>query len=240
MPVCSWLSIHQVLKRVFNLGLGRRIPVKGVGTVFLCAQSKDTHKVYHVYVKGAYYVPQQPLNILSTRAIMSQGGAAVFDGRIDPHYVRWVTDDGDIYQAMMWQRELPFIQCHVDVVPVNAIRRAIPKHLGYDVTYATFGHMSHGKLQHLVAEGYIDESKARHDDTHACAACTEANARLESYHSVHDLAANPVNHTLHTDWLHFPVPTVDGKQYLMLVLDEFSRYVFPALLVRKSEAGAHL
>jgi hypothetical protein len=46
-----------------------------------------------------------------------------------------------------------------------------------------------------------------------------------------------VNHTLHTDLLHFPVPTVDGKQYLMLVIDEFSRHVFPA---KKSEAGAHL
>jgi hypothetical protein len=49
-----------------------------------------------------------------------------------------------------------------------------------------------------------------------------------------------VNHTLHTDLLHFPVPTVDGKQCLMLVIDEFSRYVFPALLTKKSEAGAHL
>jgi hypothetical protein len=42
------------------------------------------------------------LNILSTRAIMSQGGAAVFDGRVTPQYVRWATVDGDIYQAMLW------------------------------------------------------------------------------------------------------------------------------------------
>ncbi len=196
--------------------------------------------MYQVYMKGAYYVPQQPLNIISTRAIMSLGGAAVFDARDSPQYVRWSTVDGDIYQAMMWQRELPFIQCSVHVVSVNAMRRAIPRHLVHDVTHAAFGHMSPGKLQRLAAEGYIDASKARHDDTHACAACTEANASLESYHSVHDLAATHVNHTLHTDLLHFPVPTVDGKQYLMLVIDEFSRYVFPALLVKKSEAGAHL
>jgi hypothetical protein len=73
---------------------------------------------------------------------MSQDGAAVFDGRVVPQYVRWVTADGDIYQAMMWQRNLPFIQCPVDVVPVNAMRRAIPRLLAHDVTHAAFGLMS--------------------------------------------------------------------------------------------------
>jgi hypothetical protein len=56
-----------------QFGTGPRIPVKGVGTVCLCVTSKDTQKVYKVCVKGAYYVPQQPLNIISTRAIMSLG-----------------------------------------------------------------------------------------------------------------------------------------------------------------------
>jgi hypothetical protein len=71
-----------------QFGTGPRIPVKGVGTVCLCVTSKDTQKVYKVCVKGAYYVPQQPLNVISTRAIMSLGGAAIFDGRVPPRSVR--------------------------------------------------------------------------------------------------------------------------------------------------------
>jgi hypothetical protein len=56
---------------------------------------------------------------------------------------------------------------------------------------------------------------------------------------VHLILLQRMYHTLHTDVLHFPVRAVDGKQYLMLVMDEFTRYVFPALLVKKSEAGTH-
>jgi hypothetical protein len=80
---------------------------------------------------------------------------------------------------MSWRSNLPFIQCPVDLVSVNAMRRAIPRDLAYDVTHAAFGRMSPGKLQRLAAESYIDTSEARHDDRHACAACTEANASLE-------------------------------------------------------------
>jgi hypothetical protein len=97
-----------------------------------------------------------------------------------PDKVRWLTVDGDIYQAIMWQRELPFIQCPIEAVPVNAMRQAVPRHLESDVTRAAFGHMSPGKLQRLAAGSYIDASKARHDDLDACAACRKASARLDS------------------------------------------------------------
>jgi hypothetical protein len=45
---------------------------------------------------------------------------------------------------------------------------------------------------------------------------------------------------LHADLLHFPIATVDGMQYLLVVLDEFTRYAFVALLRRKSDAAANL
>lgn len=223
-----------------QFGNGPRIPAQGVGTVFLCVACKDTNKVYTVYLKGAYYVPQQPLNIISTHAIMALDGAALFDSRTDPQCVRWSTHDGDVYQAILWVQRLPYIRCSVNAVAVHAIRRAVPKGLGYDLTHATFGHMSHAKLKRLVSEGFIEPSVVSCDDTYACSACTKANAQKEPYHSVHDLAATHANHTLHTDLLHFPVKTVDGHQYLLLVLDEYTRYLFPALLKAKSEAGAHL
>jgi hypothetical protein len=57
---------------------------------------------------------------------------------------------------------------------------------------------------------------------------------------VHDLAATHVNHTLRTDLLRFPKPTVERKRYLLLVIDQLSRYEFPALLPKKMKAGAHL
>jgi transposase InsO family protein len=49
-----------------------------------------------------------------------------------------------------------------------------------------------------------------------------------------------VNHTLHADLLHFPACTPDGKRYLLVVVDEYTRYCFVALLALKSEAASHL
>jgi hypothetical protein len=76
-----------------QFGTGPRIPVKGVGTVCLCVTSKNTQKVCKACVKGAHNVSQQHLNIISTRAIMSLGGAAIFDGRVTPQSVCWATAD---------------------------------------------------------------------------------------------------------------------------------------------------
>ena len=71
-------------------------------------------------------------------------------------------------------------------------------------THATFGHMGQAKLKQLHAERYVDASKVCNDPSYTCIAREEANAKKESYPSQHDLAATHVNHTLHTDLLHFP------------------------------------
>lgn len=93
--------------------------------------------------------------------------------------------------------------------------------------------MSHDKIKALAAEGFVeDRSIDVRDGGHACEACVEVNAKKESYPSLHDLSATHVNHTFHADLLHVPVATVDGKQYLWMVLDEFTRYIFVALLAQ--------
>jgi hypothetical protein len=83
--------------------------------------------------------------------------------------------------------------------------------------------------------------KLRAHETFACCACEAAIAKLDSYPRQHDLAATHTNHTLHTDLLHFPVATVcDEMQYLLVCIDEYTRYAFVALLKRKSDAAVSL
>jgi hypothetical protein len=201
-----------------QFGVGPKIAVRGVGTVVLRVPSMDTGVAHTVVLKGAYYVPNQPLNILSVHDVLSLPGAVVFDSHPGtPSHVRWPAARGDVYQAMLWRRNLPYIKCCTLDVQVHTIRRIMPPGLSYDVIHATFGHMGQAKLKQLVAEGYVAASKLCTDKGYACVACEEANAKKESYPSQHDLAATHVNHTLHTDLLHFPVVTPDGKQYLMLV-----------------------
>jgi hypothetical protein len=112
--------------------------------------------------------------------------------------------------------------------------------LGYELTHATFGHMGQAKMRRLVDEGYIASTKLCGDASFRCTSCDEATARPESSSTQHDLAATHVDHTLHADLLHFPVVTPDEHQYMLVVVDEHTRYASIALLQRKSDAAAHL
>jgi hypothetical protein len=223
-----------------QFGTGPRIPIAGTGTIVLCVKSMLSDDTYSVYIKGAYYVPEQPLNILSVFDVVHINGAAVFDNRDGPSHIRWHTEQGDVQQRMLWRRKLPCIESHAEKVSVDAMRQVVPPGFGYDLIHSTFGHMGLAKLKQLVAGGYLNAEKLREHECFACRAFEAANAKIGSYPCQYDLAATHPNHTLHTDLLHFPVATVDGMQYLLTCIDEFARYVFVALLKRKSDAAAQL
>jgi hypothetical protein len=162
----------------------------GIGTVVLQAPSKDSSALHTVCIKGAYYVPDQPLNILSVHDVLSLHGAVVFESTPGtPSHIRWPNNTGDTYQAMLWCRNLLYIECCSGAVQVDTIRRALPPGLGYDGVHATFGHMEQAKLKQLVSEAYVDASKICAGKHCSCLACEEANAKLESYHSQQDLTA---------------------------------------------------
>jgi transposase InsO family protein len=147
----------------------------------------------------------------------------------------------DVHQAMQCKCQLPYISCSVvSGKSIHTIRKVLPPGLGYDLTHASLGHMCSAKVKRLVSEEYIEASNGNGNDTFTCSACETANAKKESYHSQHDLSATHVNHTLHADLLHFPTCTPDGQRYLLVVVDEFTRYCFVALLALKSEAASHL
>jgi hypothetical protein len=223
-----------------QFGTGPKIPIAGTGTVVLCVTDMSSRGTHAVYIKNAYYVPVQPLNILSVFDVLNIHGAAVFDNRDGPSHVRWHTERGDVRQRMLWRHKLPYIESYCEAVPINAIRRVMPSGLGYDVIHSTFGHMGLAKLKQLVAGGYLEAEKLREHERFACSACEAANAKIGSYPSQHDLAATHPNHTLHTDLLHFPLTTVDGMQYLLTCIDEYTRYAFVVLLKKKSDAAVNL
>lgn len=72
-----------------------------------------------------------------------------------------------------------------------------------------------------------------------CDSCLTANAQKEAYPTVDHQATHP-NHVFHADIMYMPEPTLDGKNYVLVVVDEFSRYVFFSLLSTRSQAGTAL
>jgi hypothetical protein len=139
-----------------QFGTGPRIPIAGTDTIMLCVKNMLSDDTYNVYIKGACYVPEQPLNILCVFDVVHINGAAVFDNRDGPSQIRWHTEQGDVQQRMLWRRKLPYIESHTEGVSVHAMRQVVPPGLGYDLIHSTFGHMGLAKLNQLGAGGYLN------------------------------------------------------------------------------------
>jgi hypothetical protein len=112
-----------------------------------------TGRVQDVYIKNAYNVPTQPMNILSVRDVLAIGGAVTFDqGSTAPH-IRWKGQPSDVHQAMQWKCQLQYISCSVvSGKSIHTIRKVLPPGLGYDLTHASLGHMCSAKVKRLVSE----------------------------------------------------------------------------------------
>jgi hypothetical protein len=161
-----------------QFGTGPRNAVEGIGTVSFGARCMDTGRVLDVYIRNAYYVPTQPMNILSVRDVLATGGAVIFDQGSKASHIRWKGQPSDVQQAMQWKCRLPHISCRVvSGKSIHTIRKVLPPGLGYDLTHASLGHMCSAKVKRLVPEGYIEASKLNGNDSYTCSACETANAK---------------------------------------------------------------
>jgi Reverse transcriptase (RNA-dependent DNA polymerase)/Integrase core domain len=226
-----------------HFGPGDPIPVLGIGTVSFSFEPDSGAKAHERQVAvlhGIYYVPQQHMNLLSVNTLHEHGSGANFDTR--PGHVRISTEKGDSFVKAQWENNLPFLPVsHAGLlnpknITVNAVRRAIPPDLKASSLHARFGHVGAQKLKRLVDAGYLDASDVDSLKGLDCDTCLTANAQKEPYPTVDHQATHP-NHVFHADVLYMPERTLDGKDYVLVVVDEYTRYVFVSLLRSRSQAG---
>jgi hypothetical protein len=121
---------------------------------------------------------------------------------------------------------------------VNSVRKFVPTCDRTAYTHARFGHIGSAKLQHLQTLGHLGENDQLSTPSFACEVCTRANARLDSYPARQDYRATHPNHTFHTDLL--VLPKEGPYRHLILVVDEFTRYIFSTPLATKDKAAEAL
>jgi hypothetical protein len=174
-------------------------------------------------------------NILYLKDISSLGGGVNFD--IGPYYVRWTTNATDAYQHISFVDNLPYsIISHVQ--QVNSVRKHIHTSDKLAYTHARLGHIGASKLKQLQALGHLRASDQLSEHGFDCEVCTRANARLDPYPHRLDIRATHPNHTFHADLL--ILPKEGPYRYLLLIMDECTRYLFPKPLVTKDKAAEGL
>jgi transposase InsO family protein len=211
-----------------------KMNVQGVGCViFNFTDSGGT--THTVTIFDVLYVPTQPHNIICLRDIFVNGGGINLDHA--PYYVRWKVNSVDVYHDISFSDDLPYALI-TRVQQVNSVRKSVHTSDKTAYTHARFGHIGTAKLQQLHHLGHLNSNDQVSTPTFSCEVCTRANARLDPYPSRQDFRATHPNHTFHTDLI--ILPKEGSYRYLLLVLDEFTRYIFPAPLATKDKAAEAL
>jgi hypothetical protein len=106
--------------------------------------------------------------------------------------------------------------------------------------HARLGHMSQQKQMILSKLGLLATQDIVQSKRLNCEACILGSSCKDPYHPVIDMRAVHPNHTLCCDLLVMPQPDLKKRKYILVVMDEYTRYAFAFLLHTKSEAKTHL
>jgi transposase InsO family protein len=223
-------SAHSFIR----FGPSGTFPIEGEGTVQFSITDLDSVP-HSVFIKNVMYVPTQPHNIVCLKSLREMHSGMNFDQT--PYHIRWRIQGTDQFQHVYFSEDIP----HIRITPplqVNTVRH-VPANVNLQAyTHARLGHISASKIASLQHAGYLKNVDRFSTHPIDCEVCVRANAKLDPYPSRSDIRATHPNHTLHADLL--DVPNAGQYRYLLLVLDEHTRYAFARLLKTKDKAAEAL
>lgn len=209
--------------QTIRFGNGPAIPVHSTGTVRLpCPNNGGMH---FVNIPDCLYVPQQQFNILSVYHLKALG----HEVNLYNDTMCWNTVPPCV-QPIHWIHNLPYLLCVPEshtVMHVKSARMPTTHHDHYH--HARLGHMSKDKQQILTKLGLVEPDSVTRSPTFSCEPCIEGTARKDTYRPVIDERASHPNHTLSCDLLQMPQPDLKQRKYMLVVVDEYTRYAFAFL-----------
>ncbi|KAK8935837.1 hypothetical protein KSP39_PZI013998 [Platanthera zijinensis] len=238
--VDSGCSSHMVNKREYFvdldqnysseviLGDGNKVKIKGKGTAAIITPDGD-----HKLIKGVHFVPTLTQNLLSVGQLLRNGHKVVFNNNICLIY--HPTTNTLVGTATLNHSNI----FTIELLPQKSVSLSCTQHnKANQLWHNRLGHINISSLHQLkaLAEGMPKLTKAEFKgDT-----CARSKShRLPFPQTAHRRASQPLE-LLHIDlWGPAKVPSLGGKRYYMLIVDDYSRYMWIAHLAQKSESFKH-
>jgi hypothetical protein len=185
----------------------------------------------HMVVHDVYHTPRLRSSILSIGQLDENGS------RID------INDD----VLRLWDHHshelLAKVQCSPNCLYILPLRPTKPMCLmaSYNDNewrwHARFGHLGFQALQKMGRDGMVRGLPSIEHVEHVCDVCLAGKQRLASFPQAAKYRATKPFDLLHGD-LCGPISPVTpgGKHYIMLIVDDMSRYMWVVLLTNKSDA----
>lgn len=96
-----------------------------------------------------------------------------------------------------------------------------------DIWHSRLGHISSDRLQYLISRGVLGQVKQNKVD---CVSCKLSKHHALPFNNSASISSAPFD-LVHSDiWGHSPTKSMSGFQYLVIFIDDYSRYVWIYLL----------
>ena len=213
----DWFSSFSDRTGEITIGDGSTVPIRGSGTISIFRTSLDMR-----YFSNVLYVPDLGFNLLSVSSLTKQGASVEFlaDRVTIRDYASGTSlasgqQDGGLYKFM-----------------------ALVSQTADDALWhARFGHLSYSTLQQAHKDGMVDGLPAIGASTSVCQSCLRGKQTRLSFPQEATHRASKPFELVHSD-LCGPMSTesLSGASYMMLIIDDFSRYIWASFLKTKDLA----
>nr|GEW87210.1 integrase, catalytic region, zinc finger, CCHC-type, peptidase aspartic, catalytic [Tanacetum cinerariifolium] len=105
--------------------------------------------------------------------------------------------------------------------------------------YQCFFHLNFATINNLVKNNLVQGlSKIKFEKDHLCFACEQGKIHYKHHKSKTDFASNKPLYLLHMDLCGpMRIESINGKRYVLIVVDDYSRYTWVLFLHSKDEAS---
>ncbi|KAK8934594.1 hypothetical protein KSP39_PZI014788 [Platanthera zijinensis] len=225
-----FLSLDETCKSEVMIGDGKKLRIEGKGTAAVIT-TDGAQKL----IKEVHFVPSLSQNLLSVGQLMRRGHSVVFNDNTCSIYQAGTNsligtaklNSSNIFSLELQPYKSTILACTQDTKSVQ-------------LWHHRLGHLNMSSLhhmhQHQLVEGLPSLSKTELN----CDTCALSKShRLPFPQTAQRRATQPLE-KLHIDlWGPTRVPSLGGKRYYMLIVDDFSRYMWIMHLEQKSESFQH-
>ncbi|MCO5607010.1 hypothetical protein L7F22_061201 [Adiantum nelumboides] len=202
------------------MGDNHEIPVSGSGRITLFSTTPTDPKFRSV---EALYVPDMAFNLLSVTSLDSQGADVHFGGG-----KVLITDSATGHVLAGGERDGSLFRLTV-LLSTTAVSSSI--------WHARFGHLCYQQLQQAARDSLVEGLPTVRSPTGICEPCQLGKQHRVAFPKQASTRASAPLALVHTD-LCGPMSTssLSGLCYMLVLVDDFSRYTWVSFMKLKSEA----
>ncbi|MCO5610007.1 hypothetical protein L7F22_064242 [Adiantum nelumboides] len=211
---------HTYSWKTVTMSDNHEIPVSGSGRITLFSTTPTDPKFRSV---EALYVPDMAFNLLSVASLDSQGADVHFgDGKV------LITDSATGHVLARGERDGSLFRLTA-LLSTTAVSSSI--------WHARFGHLCYHQLQQAAKDSLVEGLPTVRSPTGVCEPCQLSKQHRVAFSKQASTRASAPLALVHTD-LCGPMSTssLSGLCYMLVLVDDFSRYTWVSFLKLKSEA----